>query len=219
MEAGFELFLWIHSGDRSKSHSPNQSEWGPQPTQPILESWTQRIFFWGESCSKNGPMNVTWGWDVKEFLQIIWVLIQKYGKTHQIIPFSIGVSIVNHPFWGPTPIFGNIHIRYFFEHVPSQTITDTWFNLQVREQMSVWTRFSAGTFTFMPNIADPGFIAMSDKSALSCQGRSCYNVFSLLIFLGLFHRFFISWLLHQVMNSDHSLLLGGERIPTLSCQN
>ena len=50
-------------------------------------------------------MNVRWGWDVKEFLQIIWVLIQKYGKTPQIIPFSIGFSIINHPFWGPTPIF------------------------------------------------------------------------------------------------------------------
>ncbi len=22
----------------------------------------------------------------------------------------IGFSIINHPFWGPTPIFGNIHI-------------------------------------------------------------------------------------------------------------
>ncbi len=55
MEAGFELFLWIHSGDRSKSHSPNQSEWGPQPTQPILESWTQRIFFLGGILFKKWP--------------------------------------------------------------------------------------------------------------------------------------------------------------------
>ena len=23
----------------------------------------------------------------------------------------IGFSIINHPFWGPSPIFGNIHIR------------------------------------------------------------------------------------------------------------
>ena len=23
----------------------------------------------------------------------------------------IGVSIVNHPFWGPTPIFGNTHLE------------------------------------------------------------------------------------------------------------
>ena len=24
----------------------------------------------------------------------------------------IGVSIINHPFWGPTPIFGNTHISH-----------------------------------------------------------------------------------------------------------
>ena len=41
----------------------------------------------------------------------------------------IGVSIINHPFWGPTPIFGNIHIisiccflaRQLVTHVPMQS--------------------------------------------------------------------------------------------------
>ena len=29
---------------------------------------------------------------------------------------SIGISIINHPFWG-TPIFGNIHMDFLLKHV------------------------------------------------------------------------------------------------------
>ena len=65
------------------------------------------------------------------------------------------------------------HIRrYFFEHVASQLKTHLKLIYRSFSECpfpnfheTVW---SAGTFTFMPNIEDPGFIAMSDKSALSC---------------------------------------------------
>ena len=34
----------------------------------------------------------------------------------------IGFSIINHPFWGPTPIFGNTHMDGIFLTIPDQCI-------------------------------------------------------------------------------------------------
>ena len=107
MEAGFELFLWIHNGDRSKS--PNPLEWAPQPTQPILKSWTQRIFFWGEILFKKWPNECQvrlrcerippnhMGVDPK-----IW----ENPPNHPI--FNRIFHEINHPFWG---IY-----HYFWKH-------------------------------------------------------------------------------------------------------
>ena len=36
---------------------------------------------------------------------------QKYGKTPKS-SILVGFSIINHPFWGPTPIFGNTHMPF-----------------------------------------------------------------------------------------------------------
>ena len=41
---------------------------------------------------------------------------QKYGLSPNH-PILIGFSIMNHPFWGPTPIFGNSHIYIHIFHV------------------------------------------------------------------------------------------------------
>ena len=34
----------------------------------------------------------------------------------------IGFSIINHPFWGPTPIFGNIHLEMVTGHALEQSV-------------------------------------------------------------------------------------------------
>ena len=63
--------------------------------------------------------------------------------------------------------------------VPHFTVPGTWENVGVWQ---VWTLGMTGflqsvtascTFTFMPNIADPGFIAMSDKAPLSSAAKKC----------------------------------------------
>ena len=65
-----------------------------------------------------------------------WVFPKIGVFTPQIIHFLIGFSILNHPFWGKTRIFGNIHI--FLEHWKSyftRFFFDIFF-LQVKE----WSR-------------------------------------------------------------------------------
>jgi len=44
------------------------------------------------------------------------------GFSTQIIHGLIGVSIINHPFWGKNPIFGNTHILIMSYHVLSVLI-------------------------------------------------------------------------------------------------
>ena len=46
----------------------------------------------------------------------------------------IGFSITNHPFWGPTPIFGNTHMSIFFLHessTPQLPATYVFFKVNV----------------------------------------------------------------------------------------
>ena len=93
------------------------------------------------------------------------------------------------------------HIRrYFFEHVPSQTkthlIQSTGLsrNVHFHETVSRYFYLHAQHWRsrLHRNVRQVG---------PELLGRN-----SVLRFGGMFHRIFISWLLHQVMNSDHSLL-------------
>ena len=53
----------------------------------------------------------------------IWVLNQKYWEKPPNHPFLIGFgTIINHPFWGPTPIFGNTHMNIS----RSSTLSKCW---------------------------------------------------------------------------------------------
>ena len=47
--------------------------------------------------------------------------VSKNWFYHPNHPIFIGFFIINHPFWGPTPIFGNTHIMtYIFTETTSQ---------------------------------------------------------------------------------------------------
>ena len=56
------------------------------------------------------------------FRQTIWVFPKIVGFPPKS-SILIGFSIINHPFWGPTPIFGNPHITFpgvdFQDVIPS----------------------------------------------------------------------------------------------------
>ncbi len=65
----------------------------------------------------------------------IWVLTQKYGKTSKS-SILIGLSIINHPFWG-TPIFGNIHLHRVFQATPA-------FEYRLRKKVAVKKKTAAG---------------------------------------------------------------------------
>ena len=53
-----------------------------------------------------------WIWVVNYFR----VALQKQGENTQIIHLFIGFSMIfTHPFWGPTPIFGNTHLGNPYE--------------------------------------------------------------------------------------------------------
>ena len=65
---------------------------------------------------------LTGGWDLVTAHQLVmtnwfgcwgmWVF-PKIGVFTPNHPILIGFSITNHPFWGPTPIFGNTHVKWF----------------------------------------------------------------------------------------------------------
>ena len=42
-------------------------------------------------------------------ISYIYIVVSKNSGTTKS-SIIIGLSLINHPFWGPTPIFGNSHI-------------------------------------------------------------------------------------------------------------
>ena len=81
----------------------------------------------------------------------------------------IGFSIINHPFWGPTPIFGNIHMSH---SLWGRSVT--FYSLRRRN-------FSATSLPVCRDVRLPGDFSPSAKRAESIW--SSWDVHGL-IFLG-----------------------------------
>ena len=59
-------------------------------------------------------------------------------------PILIGVSIINHPFWGPTPIFGNthmIHLGLIMGFDFQDFVTVNWKNMVILKLRDVFSQF------------------------------------------------------------------------------
>ena len=80
--------------------------------------------------------------------QLVWVF-PKIWENHQIIHLFIGFSMEkNHPFWGPTFIFGNTHIWMFCFNIITNINTDLKLYLNTTQNMFItmktilWSRIS-----------------------------------------------------------------------------
>ena len=66
----------------------------------------------------------------------------------------IGFSIVNHPFWGPIPIFGNIHVDMMWVLDEETAASGILVDAAMTKKMSKNLLLSAQVFPFLPSSCD-----------------------------------------------------------------
>ena len=106
----------------------------------------------------------------------------------------IGFSIINHPFWGPTPIFGNIHV---YIYIP------LGISLRCAPCVNIWTVRVASELGGLPTSNHPDVKILPNRGAKGPQ-KGILSNFQFII------QFFRLWflLVWEWYESWYIILLG-----------
>ena len=105
-------------------------------------------------CCRCSPCNVTSSKNYHPFLPF-FVGIRMDVSKNRCTPKSsilIGFSIINHPFWGPTPLLGNTRMRISLnskQHGSSWRFFPAYGAVEL-SMLSMWPYLAAGVF--FPNM-------------------------------------------------------------------
>ena len=94
-------------------------------TEQKYATWS---FWWCPKNTQQKPKHV----GLEEAVCNIW-MVPKIGNTSKFIHFNKVFHYFHHPFWGPTPIFGNTHIPK--NHAKTSEILgfpQAWIGFQLR---------------------------------------------------------------------------------------
>ena len=121
---------------------------------------------------KNGPIETT-DCPKNEWFQApgyVWVFPKiVVPPNHSIL---IGFSIINHPFWGPTPIFGNTNMYINFGTMSIQLMVDSWPGFFV-----VALGFDHGTPEIIVPFKEDPIIQQKMVASWTSRGQSKQNHF------------------------------------------